>query len=548
MSGARRLLGRFGPLLFVLALCGLSAAAKLHVNAPRDGIAHGDAGYYLTLAKNLATGRGFVIDYIPDFLSGEKSIPNPANTYWMPLSAVVLAAAMALFGKTFAVAQATMIAISALAPAVAYLLGGELFGKRRVALFAACLTAVGEAFLIAPCQPQTHALILVLGGLWLICALRARRNERYLLALGALTGLMHLNRGDGVLLFPLIALLWLFPEPGVARWSVKGLAKLALAYAVVMAPLWIHNTASFGSPMPENLGRVAFLVDYTELYSLPESLTLRRFLDHGSAAILASKRYALETNLTTLAFGAVTGNERVTWRMVEPHQWALLALIWLGWPFLLSRRALPVTGLVLIQGFFFTLIFSMTGLASLRATLLPAYLAYFAATGRALDAAASWLAARSAARRALPLLLGAAALGICVWSTWTGMSQAAEKTRRGVAFIHRIEAMHNELMRKLIVPLKLRRSTLMTWDVHELHVHTELRLVMLPHEPLETIHRVALEYGVSHVLTFGKVEDHADTRPGLAEIPKRKDLFELVQGETLQGELVRVFRVLPPPG
>ena len=48
-SGARAFLERRGALLFVAGLCLASAAAKVYVNAPRDGIAHGDAGYYLSL-------------------------------------------------------------------------------------------------------------------------------------------------------------------------------------------------------------------------------------------------------------------------------------------------------------------------------------------------------------------------------------------------------------------------------------------------------------------------------------------------------------------
>jgi hypothetical protein len=399
-TGARALLERRGATLAVIGLCLASAAAKAYVNAPRDGIAHGDAGYYLTLARNLASGRGFVIDYAPDFFSGERRIPYPANTYWMPLTSVVLAGAMALFGQTFAVAKGAMIAVSSLAPAVAYALGRELFPGRRPALVAAFLSAVSTGYVTAACQPQTHALVLVLGGLWLLCALRARREERWLPWLGALTGLLHLNRGDGVLLFGVLALMWLWPDAGRPRWSARGLAKLALCYALVMAPLWAHNLAVLGTPMPRNLGRVAFLVDYSQLYSLPESLTLKSFLGAGWDAIRASKLNALETNGLTLLLGAATGNERALPKQVEPHEWALLCLVWAGWPLLLRRRLLPISGLVLVLWSFFTLVFSPTGLASLRAALFPAYRASFAAAGRALELGAAWAAARSPVPRA----------------------------------------------------------------------------------------------------------------------------------------------------
>lgn len=544
-------LQRYGPALAVLLLCLGSAAAKVYVNAARDGIAHGDAGYYLTLARNLASGRGFVIDYVPDFFSGERRIPYPANTYWMPLTSVVLAAVMAVFGQTFAVAKGTMIAVSSLAPAVAYLLGREMFAGRRPALVAAFLAAASEGYLTAACQPQSHALVLVLGGLWFLLALRARRAERWLPWLGALTGLMHLTRGDGVLYLGVLGLMWLVPDAGRPRWSFRGLAKLALAYALVMAPFWARNLAVLGTPMPPNLGRVAFLVDYSQLYSLPESLTPTSFLDAGWDAIRASKVKALETNSATQLFGAVTGNERTesirsSLREIEPHQWPVLALVWLGWPLLLRRRFLPVWGMVLVFWSFFTLVFSPTGLASLRASLFPAYLAYFAAAGRALELGLGWSAARLPAPRLARAGLAAMAVLLLAWTGAAGVERAASRTRRGVAFIHDVEARHAELMRQVIEPLGLRDAVIMTWDVHELHVHTGLKLVMVPHEPVETIHRVALEFGVTHVLLFGVVEQHAEERPGLAAIPGAKDRFELIYRDQVRGEAVRVYRVLPP--
>ena len=542
-AGLRALLERRGALLAVIALCVASAAIKAYVNAPRDNIAHGDAGYYLTLARNLASGRGFVIDYVPDFLSGERRIPHPANTYWMPLTSVVLAAAMSVFGQAFGVAKATMIAVSSLAPAVAYALGRELFGGRRPALVAAFLAAVSGGYLTAACQPQTHALVLVVGGLWLLLALRARREERWLPWLGALTGLLHANRGDGILLFGVLALMWLVPDAGQPRWSARGLFKLALGYALVMAPLWAHNLAVLGTPMPRNLGRVAFLVDYSQLYSLPESLTPRSFLDHGWDAIRDSKLNALAYNATTLIAGAATGNERVPLKQVEPHQWALIALVWLGWPLLVRRRFLPVWGLVLVLFAFFTLVFSPTGIASLRATLFPVHLASFAAAGRVLELAVDRRAHAPRAVRGAGTALACLLLG---WIGWAQVSDCAARTRRGVAFIHGLEARDAALMEQVIEPLGLRDAVIMTWDVHELHVHTGLKLVMVPHEPLETIHRVALELGVTHVLLFGNVEQHAETRPGLAAIPKATDRFERIFRGHVREEPVRVYRVLPP--
>jgi 4-amino-4-deoxy-L-arabinose transferase-like glycosyltransferase len=532
---------RRGAPLVVLALCALGAWARFHVNAPRDGVAHGDTGYYLTLAQNLANGRGFFVDYVPDFLAGEKRIPNPANTYWQPLTSVFLALPMMLFGATFATAQAAMALLSALAPAVAYLLGREMFGGRRHGLVAAVLATTNEGYLSAACQPQTHALVLVIGGLWLWLALRARRDERWLIPLGLATALLQLNRGDGFLYLPLLALLWLWPEPGRPRWSLRGLVQLGAAYALAMAPLWAHNLASFGAPMPPGLGRVAFLVDYDELYALPESLTLERYLDRGWDAIAATKTKALATNGMSLLLGVATGTERAQRRMLEPHHWALLGLVWLGWPLLLRRRYLPVWGLVAVQFTFFTAVFSTTGVASFRATMFPVYLAYFAAAGRVLDLAVAWIAARAPAGR--PAGVATCAL-LLAWIGWSQVAYAAERTRLGVRFIAQVEARHAAWMEQVIEPLGLQDAVIMADDVHELHVHTGLKLVTIPHEPEPVIHRVAKDLGVTHVLVTGVVEKLRGVHPGLPAIPRTPEHFELVFRELIAGEPVRVYRVL----
>src|SRR5262245_1621 len=89
----------------VAGLCVISLIAKLVINAPRPGPNHGDVSFYYTVAKNLAEGRGFVIDYIWNFWNDPQGFPTPANVWWMPLASIVCAAGMVLFGTSYAVAQ-----------------------------------------------------------------------------------------------------------------------------------------------------------------------------------------------------------------------------------------------------------------------------------------------------------------------------------------------------------------------------------------------------------------------------------------------------------
>ncbi|HTE05851.1 MAG TPA: hypothetical protein VK824_06625, partial [Planctomycetota bacterium] len=61
----------------VLGCCLATLVCKWLVNQPRTGLGHGDVSFYYTVAKNLATGRGFIIDYIWNLWDRPQGIPTP---------------------------------------------------------------------------------------------------------------------------------------------------------------------------------------------------------------------------------------------------------------------------------------------------------------------------------------------------------------------------------------------------------------------------------------------------------------------------------------
>src|SRR6187549_1361490 len=113
--------------LAVGALCVLTLIAKLVINAPRTGLNHGDISFYYTVARNVAEGRGFVIDYIWNFWNDPQGFPTPANVWWMPLPSIVCAIGMKLFGSSYVVAQTSMIVATSVTPLAVFLLARELF-------------------------------------------------------------------------------------------------------------------------------------------------------------------------------------------------------------------------------------------------------------------------------------------------------------------------------------------------------------------------------------------------------------------------------------
>ena len=78
-----------------------------------------DADYYFVTARQLAAGKGFSEPFIWNYLDNPSGLPHPSHTYWMPLTSLVAAGAMALFGDDFRAAQFPMIVSTVLLPLLA---------------------------------------------------------------------------------------------------------------------------------------------------------------------------------------------------------------------------------------------------------------------------------------------------------------------------------------------------------------------------------------------------------------------------------------------
>ncbi|MBM3985259.1 MAG: hypothetical protein FJ296_06180, partial [Planctomycetes bacterium] len=364
--------------LLAVALCLVSLAAKLVANQPRTSLNHGDVSFYFTVARNLAEGRGFVIDYIWNFWDHPQGLPTPSNTWWMPLPSLVCAAGMKLFGASYAVAQATMIAFTSLLPLVVWLLGRELCGGRLVPLLGAALASTFHLFLDQPCAPLSHGPYVVLAPLSLWLSLRAARTGRGWLPAGAAVGLTQLARSDGLLLFGALGMAWLLvARPPRPAWWRAGLLAAA-GYALVLAPWWAHNLGQIGALQPSGSLRAVFLREYEQWYSLPESVTQQAWLADGWEPVLALKRNVAARNLETLTEGLVIGAPDRERAWESP---AVVATLWLAWAGVaagLLRRASRRPVLVLLahaalEFTFYTLVFTAVGPESFRTGMYSLY-------------------------------------------------------------------------------------------------------------------------------------------------------------------------------
>jgi hypothetical protein len=535
--------GERGPrrvLWLVLACCVATFVCKLVVNEPRTSVNHGDVAFYYTVARNLAEGRGFTIDYIWNFWDHPQGFPTPSNVWWMPLPSVICAAGMLLGGGDYAAAQLAMIVLTSVLPLLVWLLGLELFRDWRVALLGAVLSVTFHLFLDQPCAPLSHGPYLVLATLSLWLIVRSVRDHRCLPWAGAAIALTQLSRSDGILLFAplLVTHLAHRTRPG---W--KRIALVPVAYAAVMAPWWGHNLVVHGALMPGGSFRAVFLREYEQWYALPESVTRENWLKDGWEPVLALKRAVSRNNLETAAVGLVAGAADRKGAFDHAALLAVLGLAWVGVLTTFRRACLPFWTQLSAEWTFYSLIFTAVGLESFRSGMFSVYpmLVLCAASGLLLllRLPVALLPARWPRER-VRLLLAAAVTAWIVVGQFVFAREALVRKAQGIDDLNRFYATFRN---RVIAPHGLEDAVFMARDVHELHALTGLRCVQIPFEPERVIRATAQRFGVTHLLLMGE-PGQPSTRPGLQYIDANPH-YELIEGPArANGMTFRVYRIV----
>src|SRR5512142_196746 len=99
---------------------------RLHLASFAHMPGHGDSAFYFTVARNIAEGRGPVIDYITYFFSGLLPLPHYAGDFWNPTASFLIALPMLVFGTSISAALIAPILVG-IVPAVAGFLAGRQY-------------------------------------------------------------------------------------------------------------------------------------------------------------------------------------------------------------------------------------------------------------------------------------------------------------------------------------------------------------------------------------------------------------------------------------
>lgn len=391
-------------LLLLLAL-----AVRCLAALPQQQPSYFDAIYYYVNGVNLAEGRGFVEDFIWNYLDQPDGLPQPSHRYWMPLTSILAALGMVAGGVYFAAAQIPFILLSALLAPLSYGTAMLLSGQRRHGWLAGLLAIFSGFYFPYWTATDNFTPFALTGSLALILAwlvngetgdLSEWSRPAYTLTAGICLGLAHLARADGLLLLIAILLTTIFrPTTNKVRSTSYALRTthdvprppspllsftllLLLGYLLVMAPWFIRNWQVTGAPLAAAGTQTIWLTDYDDLFSYGQDLSPRTFFAQDPGSILQGRWWALTANLQTVL---------AVWGMIFLTPLALIG----GW--VLRRH-----GLVQLAGLYGMLLFAaMTilfafpgargGLFHSGAALLP-FIYATALTG--LDQAVDWVAAR----------------------------------------------------------------------------------------------------------------------------------------------------------
>lgn len=290
--------------LYLVALVARAVTAWLHPEP-----AYPDSTYYVGVARALAAGDGFNIDFIWNFvdvggrLPAQGILPIPSNAHWMPLASLVQVPFMAVLGTAPIVGVLPFVLAGAIVAPLTWAIARDAGLPPSGALAAGLMAVVPGAVTPFLGQPDNFALFMPLGALALwLCARGLRGDVDAFVVGGLVVGLATLARNDGILLAVPFALGWLLQRWRALRGGRQGPADAprplplvaavfaALGFLGVMGPWYLRQLSVFGSLSPSaSSGRILWIREYGQLFSVTGDPGLGSFLAQGVGQLVESR-------------------------------------------------------------------------------------------------------------------------------------------------------------------------------------------------------------------------------------------------------------------
>jgi len=478
----------------------LSLGVRLLVAACISRPGYMDVAYYAAGAVRVAQGGGLSEPFLWNYLDDPVGLPHPGFLYWMPLPSMLASVPAFLFPGSFFALQLPFVFLSALLPLIAYSLAWVTSGQRRPAWMAALITLFSGYFFPYWTLPETFAPFALIGSLTLWLAVRWRPSAWHCLVLGALAGLAHLTRADGILLLPVVALASLVTSLSLNRHHLSSndhhaqcrihstlsltifrTSFVFLGYLIVMAPWFLRNLLTIGVPLSPGGTKTLWLRTYDDLFCYGCDLSPRAYLAWGWWNIIRSKLEAAGINATRF--------------LAENCLVFLLPPVLLG---LYRRRRCPLFILSFVYLFLIFLTHSLVftfpgprgGFFHASAPVLPFI---FAAGAEGLEVAVGWVARRRRWKlgQALVVFSTAAVLAAVALSGYVAAQKLPSWRDADAAYLEIDAWLEHQGVEAVIV---------MVSNPPAFWYHTGRSAVVVPNAGVETLIEVADRYGVGYVV------------------------------------------------
>jgi hypothetical protein len=271
--------------------------------------AYPDAYYYVDVGRALASGHGLNVDFIWIFaevgghIPANPVLPVPSNGHWLPLSSILQAASMTVFGQTALASAFPIILIGSLIGPLVWLIAREAGCRPVVQIGAALLAGAPGAGAVFMPQPENFGILQVVVAATIYLVARGLKGSpRSYVAAGILVGVASLARNDGFLLGLAVAIVFFadrirsLRSRGAVppRIPFRAAVGCFAVYLLVMAPWWFRQLETFGSLSPTaTSGSALWIRTMSEWNSITVQPTISRFLAWGWGNILDSRFFGL---------------------------------------------------------------------------------------------------------------------------------------------------------------------------------------------------------------------------------------------------------------